>query len=275
MTPSAPLAWSLNSVQKWFMNVTTHPESARAGVEAQSGLVSMQELERIVAPNDAESTLERLAIYHHGYTARLTECLEDDYPALKFALGAQVFPDICRAYVSAHPSCEPNLNGFGRKMPTFIRELDLDSGCFMSELTQLEWALVESLHAPAPEPISAQTLMSIPEHRLPNVRFAPSDSLRVFAFEYPVNAYLQAFYEDRQPTIPGPEASSVAVVRSDYTIWRFDLSSFQSTLLLRLVRGATLGAALNDIEASAAEVQAWFSEWTKHGLFASLRFDGN
>ncbi len=275
MTAGVPIEWSLNTLQKWFMNVTMHPESVEAGVEAQSSLVPTLELARVVSPSDGESPLERLAIYHHGYFARLTECLEDDYPSLRYALGPDIFSDVCRAYVNANPSREPNLNGFGRKMPIFIRELDLAPACFTSELARLEWALVEALHAAAPEPISAQMLMSIPEQELPNVRFEASDSLRMFSFEYPVNAYLQAFYEDRQPTIPGPELSSVAVVRNGYTIWRFDLKSAQSSLLSRLVRGEMLGAALDGIEASATEIQAWFSEWTKHGLFAGLRFDRN
>ena len=191
----------------------------------------------------------------------------------KFCTWGEFISDFCRAYVSSNPSSGPNLNGFGRKMANFIQELDLDSGGFFSELTRLEWALVESLHAFAPEPISAQTLVSIPEQQLPNVRFVASDSLRIFGFEYPVNAYMQAFYEDQRPTIPDPESSSVAVVRSGYTIWRFDLNSAQATILSRLIRGEVLGAALDGIEASATEVQQWFSEWTKHGLFASLRYD--
>ena len=275
MTTTAPLRWSLNTVQNWFMSVTTHPESVQAGVEVNSDIVSAPELARILRPSSEESLLDRLAIYHHGYFARLEECLADDYPALKYALGEEAFSDMCRGYVNAHPSSEPNLNGFGRALPSFIRELDWGTASFLSELAQLEWASVEVLHAPAPEPMSAQALLSIPAEALPSVCFKASDALRLFAFEYPVNVYLQAFYEDRKPIIPDPEASSVAVVRSSYTIWRFDLNRAQFALLSRLARGVALGAALDSLDASAVEVQVWFSEWTKYGLFARLRFDGN
>ncbi len=275
MTTAAPLRWSLNTLQKWFMSVTTHPDSVQAGVEVHSDIVSAPELARVVRPSSEESLLDRLAIYHHGYFARLEECLADDYPALKYALGEEAFSDMCRSYVKAHPSSEPNLNGYGRSLSSFIRGLDLDTASFLSELTRLEWASVEVLHAPAPEPISAQALLSIPAEALPSVCFKASDALRLFAFEYPANAYLQAFYEDRKPLVPDPEASSVAIVRSGYTIWRFDLNRAQFTLLSRLVRGVALGAALDGINASAEEVRAWFSEWTQYGLFADLRSDGN
>lgn len=275
MTNSAPLDWSLGTLQRWFLNVTTHPESVHAGVEVQSELASPSELARVLRPSVVESHLERLSIYHHGYFARLEECLADDYPALKYSLGEEAFSNLCHNYVKAYPSSEPNLNGYGRALPGFIQGLDLDTVSFHSELARLEWATVEVLHAAAPEPISAQALLSIPAKALPSVCFKASDALRLFAFEYPVNAYLQAFYEDRQPAIPEPKSSSVAVVRSGYTIWRFDLNNSQFALLSRVARGVALGAALDGIEASAADIQTWFSEWTKHSLFSSLRFDGN
>lgn len=273
MTTSAPLRWSLSTVQKWFMSVTTHPESVQAGVEVHSEVVSALELGRVFRPSSDESLLDRLAIYHHGYFSRLEECLADDYPALKYALGDEAFSELCRDYVNAHPSSEPNLNGYGRALAGFIREPDLNTASFFSELAQLEWASVEVLHALAPEPMSAQALPSIPPEALPSVCFKASEALRLFAFEYPANAYLQAFYEDRSPNIPGPEASSVAVARSGYTIWRFDLNRAKFALLSRLTRGVPLGAALDGIEAGAIEVQAWFSEWAKYGLFAGIRFD--
>jgi hypothetical protein len=275
MTTAEPLRWSLNTLQKWFVSVTTHPESVQAGIEVHSDIVSAPELARVLRPNSEESLLDRLAIYHHGYFARLEECLADDYPALKFALGGEAFSDICHWYVNAHPTSEPNLNGYGRAMPDFIRGLDLDTVTFLPELTRLEWACVEVLHAAAPEPMSAQALLSMPAEALPSVRFKASDALRLFAFEYPVNAYLQAFYEDRKPSIPVPEVSSVAVVRSNYTIWRFDLNSVQFALLSRLARGVALGTALDGINASAVEVRDWFSEWTKYGLFTGVQSDGS
>ena len=275
MTTPAQLRWSLNTAQKWFMSVTTHPESVRAGVDAHSDVVSAPELGRVLRPSSEESLLDRLTIYHHGYFSRLEECLADDYPALKYALGDEAFSELCRNYVNAHPSSEPSLNGYGRALAGFIRELDLDTASFLSELAQLEWASVEVLHALAPEPMSAQALLSIQAEALPSVCFKASDALRLFAFKYPANVYLQAFYEDRQPIVPEPKSSSVAVVRSGYTIWRFDLSRAQFTLLSSLTRGVPLGAALDGIEARAIEVQAWFSEWTKYDLFAGIRSDGN
>lgn len=274
MTQREPAEWSLATLQTWFLNVTTHPESARAGVEAQSNRVSLADLATVVRPGEKESPLDRLDIYHHGYFARFTECLADDFPTLKFVLGEAAFSDLCHAYVTSHPSRDPNLNGFGRGLPRFMQQSGGNAALFASELAQLEWALVEALHAREQATLSANALTEIPPQELPGVRFELSETLRLLSFQYPVNAYLQAFYEAREPTIPAPARSSVAVVRNSYTLWRFDLNLDQSSILSRLLAGEALGSALDGIGASAADVRLWFSEWTKHGLFTGLRGDG-
>ena len=267
-TPS--FAWSLQQLQTWFLDVTTHPESAAAGVESRADLVSEAELPRLIRASDAESPLQRLGIYHRGYFSRHVECLADDYPALQFAVGDDDFRDICKRYAIAHPSHHPSLNGFGRHLPGFLRDAGLGNTVFLSELAQLEWSLVESLHARAPEPIAAAAIARIPAEHLAQLCFSVSDSFRLLDSTYPVNAYLQAYYDEEQPRIPDPQASHVAVVRAGTTVWRFDLDGVQALLLSRLSQGRPLGVALDGIVATPGAIQTWFNEWTSHGLFASV-----
>jgi hypothetical protein len=47
---------------------------------------------------------ERLDVYRHAYVARLIECLADDYPVLKVALGDDAFDALCRGYIARFPS---------------------------------------------------------------------------------------------------------------------------------------------------------------------------
>ena len=56
------------------------------------------------------------------------------------------------------------------------------------------------------------------------MRFSPSPSLRLLRFRYPVNAYLQAVRDAGAPAIPRAKASTTAVYRVDFRIWRMDLT---------------------------------------------------
>ena len=266
MSERCALDLPLRAVQEWFVSVATHPESVHAGLDARARVVTPLDLERVVRPGPEETAQDRLEIYRHSYFSRLVECLADDYPALEHALGSEGFEQLCRAYIIAHPSREPNLNGFGRHLPGFAESRLPELGRFAGDLARLEWALVEVLHAPAPQAFSAAVLQSIPVDRLDAVRLVPSAALRVLSFEYPVNAFLQTFLDGQDPHVPSPKPASVAVVRKGYKIWRLELDPTAATLLRRL-QSESLGRALDGIDASAERVQAWFHDWSLHGMF--------
>ena len=229
---------------------------------------------------------DRLAIYRHGYRARLVECLADDYPALQFALGEEPFEALCHEYIERHPSSSPSLNFFGRHMARFCREGAsrglLAARDFAADLAALEWALVEVLHARAADALSPEALGAIPVERWPSARLPPSDTARVLRFDYPVSAFFQRFKMGEHPTVPARARSATAVYRTDVTLWRMDLTPAMATLLESLFRGATLGDALGQLEGGLDEREAaeaersvmlWFQEWVKGGLFARVELD--
>ncbi len=267
MTTRVPCELSLRALQKWFLLVTTDPESAAAGIRRHAGFLAPCDLDRVVLPHRTETAVEQLDIYQRSYFSRLIECLADDYPALEFALGDEAFSALCRGYVVAHPSGEPNLNGFGRYLPCFIEERQDDLGRFALDLARLEWALVEVLHARAPEPLAAGALEAVPQSDLAGVRFVASPAVRLLSFEFPANRFLQAFIQGGEPSMPNREPSATVVVRSGYKIWRFDLGPAPLTLLRRLVAGEPLGSALEGTTARPEQIREWFQQWTAHGVF--------
>jgi len=257
----------LGALQQWFLMATTHPVSVHDGLRGGMRLSAAPDLGAVIRAGSAETAQTRLEIYRRGYFARLTECLADDYSALRNALGAERFEAICHRYIVAHPSHEPNLNGFGRDLPMFVEQRAEELGAFAGELARLEWALVEVLHAPLPAALSVNDLAAIPPEQLGDVCFVASEALRLHSFEHSVNAYLQAFFEARAATLPTHEPCTVAIVRADYRIWRFTLSPAPATLLGRLVAGQPLGAALEGLDVTPDQIQLWFREWTTHGMF--------
>jgi hypothetical protein len=260
--PSAALA----DLQVWLLAAI----SDRRAVDASA----------VVSAGPQLSARERLEIYQYGYRARLSECLRDDYPALAAALGAERFAALCDAYIERYPSSSPSLNAFGRHMSAHCaRALAGEHGAFLSELARLEWALVEVVHAEIATPFDLATLQSLPADAWNSVRLLRSDAVRLLPFDYPTNAYYQAFRaEGRIDAYPPRQASACAVYRIGPTLWRMDLTPAMARLLGSLFDGSAIGAALHQLSvdeqdpAALAEaersVMTWFSAWVRSGFFA-------
>jgi hypothetical protein len=98
--------------------------------------------------------------------------------------------------------------------------------------------------------------------------------------DYPVNAYFQAFRDEKDPAIPEVGPSATVVYRQGPTVWRMDLLPVMHEILGSLLRGDALEAALAHVEASdigadgeeeaAQRVMFWFREWVSSGLFARV-----
>jgi hypothetical protein len=280
---------ALRDLQVWMVGAIT---GAEADADAKT-------VERYVTAGPRLGAAERFDIYRSGYHARLVECLLDDYPVLAAILDqkdrlerneadAGQFEALCRAYVDRHPSASPNLNGFGRHMASFCREVDLAGfpgfakvGKFASDLAALEWALVEVLHAETAPPLDIQALQAMPPEAWAAARFIRSDALRLLRFEYPVNAvFIANRIDEVVPEVPAPSPNAVAVYRKDMQLWRMDLTPAMLGVLEPLVQGKSLGEALETVEAectdpdvlaqTGANLMVWFREWVDAGFFTRV-----
>jgi hypothetical protein len=287
---SARLDVPLRALQHWFASAVMFPAGVVRGLaegEHSGALaVPLEDVERVLLPSRHLAGIDRLAIYGDAYRARLVECLADDYPALKSALGDDPFETLCLRYIARHPSQSPNLNFFGRHMASFCRtEAALVPGApaqglplaFAADLAALEWALVEVLHAPSAEKLDLAQLATVAPQQWAGARFRPSTTVRVLTFDYPVNDFFQAFRNDQGPAVPPASWSATAVFRDGTTIWRMNLSRAMHVLLTALSGGTPLGSALDMLvqaekisDEEGAQVMVWFRDWVRHGFFASI-----
>jgi hypothetical protein len=223
------------------------------------------------------AAVETLDIYRRGYEKRLVECLADDYPVLKHALGEEAFETLCREYIARFPSEGPSLNGFGRHMPAFVSGTHRAAGGgFAVDLAALEWAIVEAIHAAEGKPIDPARLATIPADAWPRVRLERSPSLTVLRGVYAVNEYFQSVRDGRDPGLPAARPSATAVYRRGLTVWRQDLSPVMADVLSALVRGGTLGESVASVpdDQPPERVLSWFREWMEAGLFVSVDVSG-
>lgn len=267
----------LRETQAWFAAAVTTPESEPSRVSAAAAAHEL-------TPGPKLTALERLGIYRTAYHARLVECLTDDYPALRAALGERSFEALCRAYVAEHPSTGPSLNWFGAGVPAFCRaQQALDARDFAADLATLEWAIVEVIHAPGAPAMTAAALAEVPGDAWAQARLEPTPAFRLLRADYPVNAFFQAFRDDAAPAIPRPSPSATAVYRSGPTVWRMALTAPMAALLERLVAGETLGDALEHAasafegvseEIAGQRLMSWFQGWVSGGLFTGVSIRG-
>jgi hypothetical protein len=267
LAPAARLR-SLSELQAWMMDALT-------GTHASSGL-------GIVVDGPQLSAAGRLQIYRHAYTARLLECLRDDYPVLAATLGDSRFEELGRRYIGLHPSDSFSLNAWGRHLASACAASpSLEHAAFYAELAVLEWALVEVTHAQAAAPLDPSEFQRIPADAWSEIRLIASDALRLLSFQYPVNAHYQA-YRSEGIVLPLPAAtpSTTAVYRRELTLWRMDLTRAMTRVLSALLAGETLGQALARIELDGADaaavaeaersVMVWFQAWVTSGFFARV-----
>lgn len=242
---------------------------------------------RFVKQGPRLSAQEHLDIYRSAYRARLVECLTEDYHVLASTLGHDRFDTLAQAYIARHPSSSSNLNGYGRHMPTFCMESSADDlglvPRFASELSALEWSIVEVIHAQTARPLDVAELQAAPPERWAVARFVPSAAVRLHRFEYPVNRHYQAALDAaREIRVPLPKSSTTLVYRSDVTVWRMDLTPLMAAVLSPLLAGETIGRALLEVETTIAGtveleelsrgLRVWFREWASAGLFARIEW---
>jgi hypothetical protein len=279
-----PTSPSLAELEAWLVAVTTDPAGVSAGIQqARRGDPSiacdLSEVDAVVTPGPKLAALQRLAIYSDGYSARLIECLVDDYPALHYALGSTDFEHLARAYITAHPSRSPSLNAYGALLPAFVRTRSDTWAPFAADLAELEWALVEAIHAETAPALAPDALARVRPDDWARLRLVPSPSLALLDLAHPVNSFYQAYRDEGEPNWPAAARTAIAVHRSGYSVFRLDLDVASRSLLDDLVHGVPLGAALahleqlltpSDLAAAQSKLGRWFQDWIALGVFVEL-----
>lgn len=273
---------TLDQTQRWLQAIVSHPDGAAGGIAAAEagadGTCAPAAVEAVVLPSQSLTAAERVGVYANMYFSRLTEVLEKDYAAVRYAAGEQGFHTLAQAYTVAHPSRHYSLNVFGAHFPAFLRDttVAVEHRHCLAELATLEWAVQVVFDAPRAEALSPDDVLQVSQDEWETRRLALTPAYRLLEFAYPVNAFLQAFREQQAPTLPDAESRTrVLVYRKQYQVRREELDPAQYALLRALEAGTPVADAL----AAAAEapgadpavilenVGGWFRRWAAAGLF--------
>jgi hypothetical protein len=232
-------------------------------------------------------------VYAGAYYARLLECLRDFFPALRHALGDATFDQFAAGYLQRYPPRSYTLDRLADDFVQFLDETRPPAGSaqsetvadaafgrmaeFVVELARMEWSIAQVFDGPgweADPPLAVESLRSISADDWPTTRLETAPCLRLLAFRFPVNDYFTAFRRGEMPAIPALGETWLALTRREYVVRRISLSRPQYELLAALIAGHTVGESIEraaelagDLDRFAADLHAWFRDWTALGLF--------
>lgn len=287
---------SLDRIQKWMQAVITHPHGVAAGIEshdAQSEIeVTPEAIESVITRSKALGSIERLEVYGSAYYARLLECLREEFSAVAHAVEEETFDSFSFEYLQKYPSTSYTLGHLGEHFPQFLRETrperDADAGedpdwaDFLIDLATLERLYSDVFDGPGIEnerPLTAEDFARIPPEVWPEVKLVVAPCFRLIQLQFPVHEYITALRENREPEMPAPDRTWLAVTRRNFVVRRNPVTPVQYALLEALASGAQVGKAIEsvaesqpdlDLEQFAGELRDWFHEWSAARLFSRL-----
>jgi hypothetical protein len=274
--------------------VIVHPQGVDAGLqsrEAQQHLeISADSLPDVILPSQDLSSLDRLRIYANAYYARLLECLREEFPALRHAVGDAAFDSFAFAYLQTYPSQSYTLAELAGRFPQFLNETrpakdknaDRPDGTdFVIELALVERTYSEVFDGPGMETqpaLRGEDVAAVPPDRWPEARLIPAPCLRLLELAFPVHEYISAVRKEQPAIPPEPSATYLVITRRNYLVRRCAVPREEFSFLSSLVAGSTVGAAIQqamtapgvNLEELAAQLNAWFQTWAAAGYFREI-----
>ncbi len=164
----------------------------------------------------------RLDVYATGYRLRLIEVLDADYPALHTLAGDELFNQLGRAYIAAHPSTFPNARWFGVHLPHFLAsDAAFASQPVLAEMAAFEWAMSLAFDSKDDPVLDIAALACLPGEAWPTLGFRLHSSLQRLELAWNVSAFWQAM--TRKDDLPMLAQSPDAVA---WIVWRRELTTY-------------------------------------------------
>ena len=273
----------LHQFQQWMQQMLLDPfqqtevdpvELLPNGV--QSAASCSTGIDQIIEDTGKLDAARHLGIYQRSYIARLRNCMSQQFSALEFALGENIFIAFADEYLASRPSTHYNLGELGRDFANYIQGNRPDSDekvkedwiDFMIELAEFEYEFSllydrkGDLTFEAPQPEESESIIQL------------RDVCDVFEFQFPIRWFYTEFKNDRNPSLPHPHQTFCLIVRHNFQLSLFDLNAKQFEFLSLMKQGLNLKEASDQFKKmnpdSLAEFEAIFPKWKKQWLAVNL-----
>jgi hypothetical protein len=261
----------LDQMQRWMHEALRAP-----------GGPSDERVAALVAPPGQLDPAGALAIYQRSYYQRLLSCMREQFPALRHALGEDLFTDFAREYLRAHPPQSYTLYDLGRRFPGYLeasrpdreaapgqREIWID---FMVDLAGFERLVFTLFDGPGHEG------KPFADTGAADADLRPQPAFALGHYRFPVAVYYHAVREEKSPELPPLEPSHVALVRVDFLTRTVPLGPVQHAFLRLIQETGTVPAAMTAlcaernlapeaVERSWSEPGGVRERWIEAGFF--------
>lgn len=228
---------NLSHIQNWMQTVLISPE-----IDLANSSEFINDSSRLTAE-------KHLRIYRQSYIARLRECMKNQFGALAFALGDELFQMFADQYLESYPSGSYTLNDLGKKFPDFLEETRPDAGAeekeswidFIIELAKFEYSLsvIFDEHA-------AENFVSANDDT-PDEKLKLIPVFHLFRHTYPVCRYYLDYVNKNAPELPFEEENFCVVSRYNYRLSLLEINPAQYYFLEKLANGESIADAKNHL----------------------------
>lgn len=217
---------------------------------------------------------ERIGIYADMYSWRLADALGQDYPAVAAILGDERFFALADAYAHEHPSDDPDLGQYGRRLVEFLQQHPARERPDLADVAALELARTEVFFEAPSVPAARAVLASLSAAEFAGVRLDPIPALRVLRLHHDVRDVWRAAAAHGPIGAPVAEGTALAVWRFGWDVFHARIDPDEANALERACNQETLGNVCAEFARRAdpagvayAALVSWFDE----GWIASIR----
>lgn len=239
-------------------------------VESITKQTQNPELETLIGPVGQLDTQQVLEVYRKDYQARLTQALGETFEGVWAVLGDESFFELCREFLSHHPSQTQDLGQIGTCFPGFIKNHDLlVQYPFISLLAQFEqefWFLFHAPKQPNSKEWSPPGIEELLEQRLKFIK-----NFKLFSWDYKIydmwsqrkdgiTEGLTSFYSQQ----------NIVLFKTKALVQAVELGPEQFKILHLLLSGKTLDQAIELQEIEPEQLQTLFQTLQSNKLILPM-----
>ena len=266
----------LHQFQHWMQQMLLDPFQQTSVNPKDLLPESINTLDDVIKNTKNLSAKDHLAIYQRSYIARLRNCMSQQFSALEFTLGEDIFCAFADDYLASNPSSNYNLNLLGKYFSEYLEanrpdkdeEQKEDWINFVIELAKFEYDLGVIFEQKAEENYQLATINTQEE----KLKLVPICEL--FEFEFPVRKFYSDFKQGKEPQLPFEQASYCLVLRHNFKLEVYDLPQEQYKFFSYLKSGLTIPEAKTKFKEEHPkyinEFNSVWNDWKKHWINAKI-----
>jgi hypothetical protein len=266
----------LKELQTLFYACITAPDGVGEGQRPRSMA------ERAIRGDAGLSAALRLQIYVDAYFLRLLGCLQEDFPATFAIVGASLFQDLVRSYLTRYPPTAPSIDYAGQHFAEFLHDHSIRSRFpFLADLARLEHEIAEVFVAQDAAALSAAEMRNVAPEDWPGFTIRTHPAVRILESKWKVAAIRHAVENGTPWSDVAPESTAVLIWRQHAQVYFRELEPAEHAALELASKGAnvatlceTLVSSLdyaNPTEAINRILARWFAEGVVVGSAAFAR----